>query len=200
MRIPRSILCLVAIPLLAGPLKQGDRDFALSQLHATRKMVLDAIDGLSEAQWKFKPAPDRWSIAEIVEHLILTEESMMGWTKKVLETPAVEGRSASRAADEKIYAGYLDRSQKASAPAELRPTTGKWPTPAAAAQEFAYRRDRTLEYVRTTQDDLRGHVTKGPGGDMDAYQMVLLNAAHTERHMAQLNEVKAAPGYPAARK
>ncbi|HWR51768.1 MAG TPA: DinB family protein [Bryobacteraceae bacterium] len=200
MRIPRSILCLVAIPLLAGPLNQGDRDFALSQLHATRKMVLDAIDGLSEAQWKFKPAPDRWSIAEIVEHLILTEESMMGWTKKVLETPAVEGRSASRAADEKLYAGYLDRSHKASAPAELRPSTGNWPTPAAAAQEFASRRDRTLEYVRTTQDDLRGHLTKGPGGDMDAYQMVLLNAAHTERHMAQLNEVKAAPGYPTARK
>lgn len=196
MRIPRLLLSVVAVPLLAGPLNQGDRDFALSQLHATRKMVLDAISGLSEAQWKFKPAPDRWSIAEITEHLILTEDGLMDWTKKVLSTPAVEGRTANRAADDKMYAAWMDRTQKATAPAELRPATGKWPTPAAAAKEFAARRDRTLDYVRTTQDDLRGHVTKGPGGDMDAYQIVLGIAAHTERHMAQLNEVKAAPGFP----
>lgn len=163
-------------------------------------MFLDAINGLSDAQWKFKPAPDRWSIAEIAEHLILTEDALMGWTKKVLDTPAVAGRAANRTADEKVYAAWMDRSQKATAPAEVRPGAGKWTTPAAAAKEFAARRDRTLDYVRTTQDDLRGHVTKGPGGEMDAYQLVLGIAAHTERHMAQLNEVKAAAGYPAARK
>jgi hypothetical protein len=188
----------VALPLLAGPLNQGDRDYALSQLHASRKLFLDAIDGLSEAQWKFKPAPDRWSIAQISEHLILTEEGLMEWTRKVLETPAVEGRKSNRAADEKVYAQWTDRSHKASAPAELQPGSGKWTTPAAAAKEFAARRDRTLDYVRTTQDDLRGHVTKAPGGEgeMDAYQLVLGIAAHTERHVAQLNEVKAAPGFP----
>ena len=41
---------------------QEERDFAMSSLHASRKLFLDAIAGLSDAQWKFKPAPDRWSI------------------------------------------------------------------------------------------------------------------------------------------
>lgn len=35
----------------------------------TRSAVIGATRGLSEAQWKFKPAPDRWSISEIVEHM-----------------------------------------------------------------------------------------------------------------------------------
>ena len=31
---------------------------------------------------------------------------------------------------------------------------------------------------------------------MDAYQLILLISAHTERHTAQLNEVKRNPSYP----
>ena len=31
---------------------------------------------------------------------------------------------------------------------------------------------------------------------MDAYQMFLMLAAHAERHVAQIAEVKASPGYP----
>ena len=31
---------------------------------------------------------------------------------------------------------------------------------------------------------------------MDAYQAMLMLSAHSERHTAQINEVKAAAGYP----
>lgn len=197
MRNARLLIGLLAVPLLAAPLAQGERDYALSQLHATRKMVMDAINGLSEAQWKFKPAPDRWSISEIVEHIILSEEGMMDWSKKVLETPAVPDRKPNRGADAKFYASWVDRTQKAQAPEQLRPGAGKWPAPAPAAKEFGARRDRTLEYVRTTQDDLRSHVTKSGDEEMDAYLVLLGIAAHTERHVAQIAEVKAAAGFPA---
>ncbi|MFQ5696076.1 MAG: DUF1579 family protein, partial [Terriglobia bacterium] len=46
---------------------------AATHLEATRLGLLDATADLSEAQWHFKPAPDRWSVAEIVEHLALSE-------------------------------------------------------------------------------------------------------------------------------
>jgi hypothetical protein len=36
------------------------------------------VQGLSGAQWAFKPAPDRWSIAEIVEHMIFVQERVLG--------------------------------------------------------------------------------------------------------------------------
>ena len=41
----------------------------------------------------------------------------------------------------------------------------------------------------TTQDDLRVHIMSGPTGEMDAYQILLVIAAHTGRHVQQINEV-----------
>jgi hypothetical protein len=63
-----------------------------------------------------------------------------------------------------------------------------------ALQDFAEKRAKTIEYARTTQDDLRAHVTPGPR--VDGYQYLLMMAGHSERHVAQMNEVKTATGYP----
>ncbi len=66
----------------------------------------------------------------------------------------------------------------------------------AAARFFREKRDATLDYTRTTSDDLRGHVVGKGDTQRDAYQYLLMIAGHTERHVAQINEVKAAAGYP----
>ena len=47
-------------------------------LRQTQNGIVGAVKGLSEAQWKFKPAPDQWSIAEIVEHAIFVQERVLG--------------------------------------------------------------------------------------------------------------------------
>jgi hypothetical protein len=36
----------------------------------------------------------------------------------------------------------------------------------------------------------------GPGREMDLYEMILMISGHAERHMLQMKEVTAAPGYP----
>jgi hypothetical protein len=53
----------------AQDVSQADKDRALQYLESTKKGVLDATKGLSEAQWNFKSAPDRWSVAQVMEHL-----------------------------------------------------------------------------------------------------------------------------------
>src|SRR5260370_40637165 len=47
-------------------------------LGQTRSGIIGVMKGLSQAQWTFKPAPDRWSIAEIVEHIIFLQERVLG--------------------------------------------------------------------------------------------------------------------------
>jgi hypothetical protein len=88
-----------------------------------------------------------------------------------------------------------NRTQKVKAPEPIVPS-GKFATPADAAKEFAARRDKSLEYARTSTDDLRVHVAKGPLGTMDSYQFLLLMAAHTGRHTDQIREVQANADYP----
>ena len=184
-------------PASAETLTQGERDRALSLLHATRKQFLDSIAGLSDAQWKFKPAPNVWSIAECAEHIALAEDMLLAVIPKLMQTPAEpQKRAETQGRDEMLIKGYVDRSHKAQAPEMLVPTH-RWPTEAALVDHFKESRDRTLDYIRTTQDDLRNHFTQHPVFKIvDAYQFILMMAAHTERHTAQLNEVKHNPSYP----
>lgn len=185
-------LFLAAAALAAQPLSQSDRDYVLSQLHASRKTFLDAIAGLSLQQWKFKPGPDRWSIAECAEHVALSEDFMFGRVQQMLKGPATPEKKSAATNDE-LMKRWLDRSQKATADTATQPT-GRWGTPAKLAEYFKQRRERTLEYVRTTQNALRSHFADT--GGLDAYQWLVGIAGHTERHVLQINEVKADPRFP----
>jgi len=55
----------------------NERAALVDELRETRAIFLEAFAGISEAQSKFKPAPDRWSIAECAEHVALVEKGMM---------------------------------------------------------------------------------------------------------------------------
>jgi hypothetical protein len=189
------VASLAAAALLAAPIDQGQRDFAVNSLQESRKAFLDSIAGLSEAQWKFKPAADRWSIAEVAEHVILTEDVLFGMEQKALKSPAVADRKVDREADEALLSEMADRTTKRESPPEVGPT-GRYQTPNAAAGAFKEARGRTLDYVRTTQDALRAHVMNLGPVTRDAYQILLMIAGHGNRHVAQINEVKAAAGYP----
>lgn len=193
-----ALFAMLGMPLAAASLSQGERDRAMSYLHATRKMFLDSIDGLSDQQWRYKPAPDRWSVAEVSEHIVLAEDALWDLIQnRVLKQPATPDRKADLSAkDERIMQVVPDRSQRAEAPESVRPS-GRWASREAVVQALKERRDRTIAYVQTTQDDLRSHVLKSPVLDeLDAYQWILYLAAHSERHIRQIEEVKANPEFP----
>ena len=188
-------LAVVAISLQAEGLSQKDRDFAMSYLHATRKQVLDAVDGLTEAQWKFKQADDRWSVAQVLEHIVVTERALLGMVQKTASGPASPVPEASKVKDEDIMKMISSREKKVQAPEQLRPT-GSLGTGASEIEQFKQTRDTTINYVRTTNDDLRAHSGKSPLGQVDCVQWLLYIGAHSERHLAQILEVKADPKFP----
>ena len=193
-----ALVFLSGVPLFAdgGAMTPAERSYLLEQLESSRNEMLASIEGLTEAQWKFKPAPAVWSIEECAEHIILAEGYIFAGSQQMLKTPAVPRPANSTAeADRKIVATIKDRSQKATAPEPITPK-GAFATPADAAREFSARRQKTIDYVKDTQDELRAHAGKGPVGEMDSYQLLLLLAAHSSRHTAQILEVKSNPGYP----
>ena len=179
-------------------LSQHDRDFAIDQLQTSRKDFLDAVTGLTPEQLNFKAAPDRWSIAECAEHITISEDFIGGMIKgQMLKGPATpEKRAELKVTDEMILKGVPDRSQKFKAPEPIVPKK-RWPDLETTVAHFKESRDANIAYLGTTQDDLRDHFAPHPAlGLMDAYQWFLLLTGHTERHIAQIQEVKADPKYP----
>jgi hypothetical protein len=203
MRYPAIVMTLAAVTTLcAEPLTQADRDRALRELQTSREQFLNSIEGLSPAQWTYKAGPDRWSVAEVAEHIIASE-SYIGdlVTKQIMGSPADPAKAGQRKVnltqmDEGFLASLRDRSKKANAPGEIVPK-GVYKTPGDAVAAFRTARDKTLEYVRTTNDSLREHFAQPfPGFEMDGVQGLLMIAGHNERHVLQIQEVKQSPGYP----
>ena len=193
------LILAAAAPLLAGnngKLNDTERAFLIDQLEQSRQGMLASIQGLTDAQWRFKPAPAVWSVQECAEHIILSEDYIFGLSQQMLKSPAVERPANSNPEFDKVLVGKVeDRSQKGHAPEPLVPAQ-RFATPADAAKEFTLRRAKTLAYVKTTSDDLRVHVGPSPAGSIDAYQFLLLLSAHSARHTAQIREVEANAAYP----
>src|SRR5580658_2717257 len=71
-----------AAPTAPATLTSQEREAALKQFETTRDNFIKSIAGLSPAQWTFKPAPDRWSVAEVAEHITLSESTLFGLVRK----------------------------------------------------------------------------------------------------------------------
>ena len=176
-------------------LSQPDMDRGLQYLETTKKNIVDATRGLSEAQWNFKPSVFKWSAAQVIEHIAASEDLLRQMAEnQIKQAPPGPDRDLKKT-DDRVLEVIPDRSRKFQAPEQLRPRN-QFGSPEAALKHFLESRAKTVELLRTTPD-LRSHVVdSGLLGKVDAFERILFVAAHSERHTKQLLEVKADPKFP----
>lgn len=198
----KSLLLLLILPVLFSSfaikkteLSVAERKFAVDNLNQTRTDLINAVQGLSEAQLNFKPAPDRWSVLECVQHIALTSQGLFGFVQQTLKTPN-DSAFKPTVTDEQFIAMVEDRSHKAQAAEPFKPIHSPYKTLDETLKAFNDGRDSLVNYVQTTNDDLRDHIAVLPFAKVDAYQLILLISGHTNRHTQQVNEVKANPNFP----
>ena len=175
-----------------------ERQKALELLTRSRQTLLNAVAGLSEPQARWKPSAERWSILEYVEHLAISDDALVQLVERALKSPSQpETEDQRRAREQKIRETPMPRGVN-RAPEALRPSA-RFASLAAALQAFLEARERTLEYARTTQEDLRSHFAPhNVLGPLDGYQWLVGNARHAESHAAHIREIRSAADFPAA--
>jgi hypothetical protein len=189
-------LLLVGVGTAKGQsLSQADLERGLQYLETTKKNIIDATRGLSDAQWNFKQSPFKWSAAQVIEHIAASEDLLRQMAESQIKTaPAGPDRDLKKT-DDKVLEVIPDRSRKFQAPEQLRPKN-QFGTPEAALKHFLESRAKTVALMKDTPD-LRAHVVdSGLLGKIDAFERILFVAAHSERHTKQLLEVKADPKFP----
>jgi len=202
--IAAAVLGCVGVAAYAAEPKvtTSDLDRARAYLQQTQEMVVGATKGLSAAQWNFKPAADRWSIAQILEHIVLAQQLILGPIREQLARSSAPAERDYKRIDEFVIAAMPDRAMKFQAPEIIQPT-GRW-APAESMARFLKNCEELKRYLETTPD-LRSHVvdapalkalSKGVYQSMDGYQAILLAGGHTERHVKQILEVRAAANFP----
>ena len=183
--------------LVVDPISKKERSYAIKLLKDTEKGVKDQVKGLTEAQLKFKPGADRWSIEECVKHIAKSEEMLWQMTDSIIKAAAnPDKRSEIKLTDEQLIQRIEDRSTKVKTMEKLMPENIPFKDTEEALESFKTNREKLIEYVKSTNDELRNHIATMPFGMVDSYQMILFTAAHTNRHTQQIIEVKADPNYP----
>ena len=175
----------------------AERECLLKDLDQTRETLLRAVQGLSPKQLEYREAADRWSVAENLEHITFAEGGMLSWVENAL-------RDASNTPQRGDWDGQDDalriklaesRQIRFQAPEVIRPT-GRWPL-AELLPKFERPRARPRDFVASTDGDLRCNSRPHPKfGLLDCHQWLILIAAHCDRHCAQIEKLKASPGFP----
>lgn len=192
-----STVLLFSFSTADTSLTKEERKLAADFLTDTKNGIRDAVKGLSEAQLKFRPAADKWSVEDCLKHIAMSEQMLWGMVAGNLKQPATpEKRSEVKFKDEDVIKNVEDRSNKVKTFAPLEPVNTPFKTAEEAMASFRDNRDKLIEYVNTTNDDLRNHINQLPVGVYDSFQMLLFIGAHSNRHMQQINEVKADPNFP----
>ena len=174
---------------------EKDREFALKYSNDTRDDFVKQLTGLSEAQLNYRAAEGRWTIGEIAEHIIVVEQALRGFVETGMKSPVPAGKDDFRIQDVAVILAITNRQQKFTAPEPVRPN-GRWKTVPDLLANFDSTRKASTDYIKNMKEDMRSHFANMPLGRLDAFQSYLFMIGHSERHLAQLKEVKADAKYP----
>ena len=200
MRIVLAFLGLGAFLLQASDanITAAERAHAIQLLQDSQKEFLGLVEGLSEAQWNYKAGPDRWSVGETAEHIVLAEGGLFGGVQRAVAAPPnPDWETKTRGKTEFIEKVMVDRSHKAQAPEAIVPH-GKL-THQEVIERYKIVRAKTLKFAQETDVALKEHTADHPFpvfGTLSAYQWLIYIPLHNMRHDQQIAEVKADPGFP----
>jgi len=194
--ISTTVFCFLTAPLFAAPMTAMDREHLLVHFEMTTQMVAELVRGLSPAQLEYKASPDRWSIREVVSHLAVAEPDYWREIQKSLKAAPDMSTKKSAATDADIMWYGIDRvvhtktgggHEKVDTYKDLGEALGK----------FQALRATMIDYIKTTNDDMRAH-SFGEGGPevIDCWQWMLEISTHSERHIQQIREIKNDPNFP----
>jgi hypothetical protein len=184
-------LLLFAAAASAAPMSKLEREQLVAHFEMTERWLTQELDGLTEAQLKFRPGEGKWSILDVVDHLTVAEPQYWQWLQDDMKQPGTITRGADP--DENFLWYGIDRTVRNKTGAAREPK-GQLTNAAGGLARFRKLRAAMLQYARTTDDDLRSHAIQKSKTDM--YQWFLMISTHSQRHILQIQEIKADAAYP----
>ncbi|MGW9684450.1 DinB family protein [Flagellimonas sp. 2504JD1-5] len=167
-----------------------DKKLALDMLHRTWEELEATLEPINESDLRIVPKDGGWSILNCLEHLALVEPVLLAEIKKMLKTNKPNLSKDLSANDGLIITYITDRTKKVGTakpfePMEKNRHKGK----ADFLKEIKIARTAMIQLLTETKSDLRHLFGPYPYGEADAYQQFIIAAAHSYRHVMQIQEI-----------
>jgi hypothetical protein len=158
----------------------------IARLDATHQKLLDLIQPIDDERFRQRPAPDQWSIAEIVHHLCMVEQRVLEELERSLERPAVHVGLLQRLIPVRLLVGR--RVVRVKAPKTVEPLDA--PSKEEVIANYEQVR-RTLKEFSAThgRQRLQQIGIKHPFlGQFDGVGAISFVGHHETRHIKQIKE------------
>jgi hypothetical protein len=162
----------------------------ITDLEADRARLALAVERVPPSLRSMRAEPERWSVAEILEHLAIVEQRAITIVNELAAAapPSSDapGASGPFAFDRSVL---RDRTRRVSAPAPIQPT-GRLDA-AQAWSMLEHSRTALIAAIRAAEGrDLaavtRTHPRLGP---LTGHEWIAALGGHEERHAAQIEEL-----------
>jgi uncharacterized damage-inducible protein DinB len=174
---------------LAPTLTSAERAELVVLLEQARDETLELVRSVRGEDWSHKPGEGRWSVADVVEHIVLAEAVIRQNIDEIMgsevdpDWPTIDAISLSA-----ILGPIADRSKKFQAPEPIQPK-GQL-SRQALLDRLRSERQATIDWVRTTDAPLKSHTGMSPFGQTaSARHWIAFIAGHNGRHNQQIAEI-----------
>jgi hypothetical protein len=160
---------------------------------AQRSALLSGASALPLDRWTERPAPGRWSVVDLFEHLYKVEHSCA----RVIARGVAQARAADHPMETDAHSvlgtldahGLRDRSRRLDVPERVAPT-GDW-SPAEAVERLKASRAELHDAIRAGDGLALGSIyqTHARLGEIDLYKWILFVGEHEARHVQQVAEI-----------
>ncbi len=182
-----SLLVISLFALSAFAQSEAERDFAIKYLIATQQEIINTAQDLSNEAWNYTPEQGGWSASNCLEHILVTEQAFFGMIQGMLQGEADESIDMS-GGDGILIGTIANRGTRVTTAPQFEPS-GKWETKEAMLSALKESRTQIIDFLKSNKENMRHHKGQVPLGEVDAYQVVLLIAGHSQRHTHQMKEV-----------
>jgi hypothetical protein len=176
----------------------------IQEVDAAQDKLLGLITGMTDEQWSFKPGPDRWSVAECVEHIARTERAILGGIAFTLQGPPNPAwYEQTKGKLELVRKVVLDRPKNGvgspfrAEGGEVAPSE-HWDR-ARGFREFYRVHGEVRATIETMPREIKNRTFENPFpsiGMLNGHDWLTLMLLHVSRHSMQIAEVQADPSYP----
>lgn len=165
---------------------------AVEELNAAQQRMLDVLHALPDAVRAAPPQGEAWSIAQIIEHIVLVEDSC----GRLISTLSAQAADSIETDDSSLRDclndfGVYDPEQRLVAPSRVSPVANVPLEESLSAQALG--RERLLAALTKASGRALATVSFPHPllGSMNGYQWIHLIAHHQRRHTAQMQRVAA---------
>lgn len=160
-------------------------------------LIVKSLNEQSKAQAEFKPSEKDWSILECAEHIFLVNKNV----SKIIATPPPTEKSENIKtelfSEQKLNILLVsNRAFKVAAPDYVIPN-GHFMNVSDAVQNINSIIDKIIFFLNTNDIELEAQLIKHPLLDvMTKVDWIHFMLVHTNRHMLQIEELKANINFP----